>query len=214
MSDGDMTGSRIFCIGRNYAAHIRELGHPEDGDCVVFMKPASCLVDAGRPLHLPTGLGAVHHEAELVVRIGRAGRDIDEQAAREHVDAIALGLDLTLRDEQSRLRADGKPWELAKAFDGAAPIGAFRAVTDADDLADLRFTCHVNDALRQDGHTALMLFPVTRIIAILSATWTLQPGDLIYTGTPAGVGPLNYGDTVRLTGAGCTPAAWSVTDDG
>lgn len=205
-----MSDPRIFCIGRNYAAHIRELGHPEDGDCVVFMKPASCLVAAGRPLNLPTDRGSVHHEAELVVRVGIGGRDIAEADARHHIDALTLGLDLTLRDEQTRLREAGKPWELAKAFDGAAPIGALRALTDADDLTDLRFTCHVNGELRQDGHTALMLFGIERVIAIVSTTWTLQPGDLIFTGTPAGVGPLAAGDTVTLAGAGAQAVTWSV----
>lgn len=190
--------ARIFCIGRNYVEHIRELGHPEDGDCVVFMKPASCLVPVGTQILLPTGRGAVHHEAELVVRIGQPGHHVPSESASALIDALGLGLDLTLRDEQTRLRQDGKPWELAKAFDHAAPLGPLTPWDGSIALNAIAFTCHVNGELRQRGETAHMLFSVERIISILSRTWALQPGDLIYTGTPAGVGPLVPGDRVRL----------------
>ena len=201
--------ARIFCIGRNYVEHIRELGHPEDGDCVVFMKPASCLVTAGQAIALPVGRGAVHHEAELVIRIGQTGQRISSDSAATFIDAMGLGLDLTLRDEQNRLRQAGKPWELAKAFDHAAPLGPLTPWDGAPALDDIAFECHVNGELRQRGHTAHMLFSVERIISILSQTWMLQPGDLIYTGTPAGVGPLAPGDHVKLSSDVLESAEWT-----
>jgi len=188
---------RVFCIGRNYAKHIDELGDPDAERCVVFMKPPSCLVPPGEPITLPRDAGEVHHEAELVVEIGREGRDIDERNAAEHVGAIGLGLDLTLRELQNRLKASGNPWERCKAFEQSAPLGELTPY-DGRDLCDIRFTCHVSGALRQTGHTRDMLFPVPRLIAILSRTWHLRSGDLIYTGTPEGVGPVEPGDTVTI----------------
>ena len=190
-------GPRIFCIGRNYAKHVAELGEPASDDCVIFMKPASCRVAAGDDVSLPRDRGAIHHEAEVVVRIGRGGKDIAETRALAHVDAVTLGLDLTLRDLQNRLKRAGAPWELCKAFEHSAPLGDWQPVPD--NLQSLRFECRVNEELRQSGDTADMLFPVARLIAILSATWTLAPGDMIFTGTPEGVGPLNPGDKVSLT---------------
>lgn len=205
-----MNTPRIFCIGRNYVAHIEELGHPNDGDCVVFMKPPSCLVAPGTPLRLPQDRGAVHHEAELVVQLSGGGRNIAEDQALDYVSGITLGLDLTLRDEQNRLRADGKPWELAKAFDQAAPMGELRGLSPDDNLGGFRFECTVNGGVRQQGHTAKMLFPVARIIHILSQTWALAAGDLIYTGTPEGVGPLVAGDEITLAGDGLGPFTWQI----
>jgi 2-keto-4-pentenoate hydratase/2-oxohepta-3-ene-1,7-dioic acid hydratase in catechol pathway len=177
-----MKPHRIFCIGKNYAEHVAELahlGHAPDGDCVVFMKPVSCIVPEGEPIVLPRGLGEVHHEAELVVMLTGGGRDIPEDEASNCIAGLTLGLDLTLRALQTALKNQGKPY-----LD--------------QDLQALEFTCHVNGALRQHGRTAEMLYPVARQIHLLSRTWALQPGDLIYTGTPKGVGPLNPGDRVEL----------------
>ena len=157
-----MPANRIFCIGKNYAEHVAELahlGHSPDGDCVVFMKPASCLVEEGQPIVLPRDRGAVHHEAELVIELTGGGRDIPENEALDCVAGMTLGLDLTLRDLQTALKSNGKPWELAKAFDGSAPMGAVKPYLEQD-LQDIRFTCHVNGQLRQQGHTRDMLFPV------------------------------------------------------
>ncbi|MCK5858954.1 MAG: fumarylacetoacetate hydrolase family protein [Abyssibacter sp.] len=201
---------RIFCIGRNYVEHIRELGHPEDGDCVVFMKPATCLVPPGSAVSIPTDRGSVHHEAELVVRIGRAVRDEPPTETADAVDALALGLDLTLRDEQTRLRDGGKPWELAKAFDHSAPLGPFTPWRGDVSLNAIEFSCHVNGELRQQGNTCQMLFSIERIISILSRSWQLLPGDLIYTGTPAGVGALRPGDVVELDSSVLQSAQWPI----
>ncbi|TXH05227.1 MAG: FAA hydrolase family protein [Nevskiaceae bacterium] len=212
-----MNVNRIFCIGKNYAEHVAELAHlglgpdtgvagargantaPIDDDaCVVFMKPASSIVEEGDPIRLPRGRGSIHHEAELVVMLTGGGADIAVEEALDQVAGITLGLDLTLRDLQSELKRKGAPWELAKAFDGAAPLGDFKPYLEQD-LQALEFTCHVNGELRQHGHTRDMLYSVARQISILSRTWALEPGDILYTGTPKGVGPLVAGDTVTLT---------------
>lgn len=206
-----MNINRIFCIGKNYAEHVRELahlGHAPDGDCVVFMKPASCIVEEGRPIPLPRGRGSIHHEAELVVMLTGGGRDIPEDEALDCVAGLTLGLDLTLRELQTELKNKGKPWELAKSFDGAAPLGDFKPYLEQD-LQALEFTCHVNGALRQHGRTRDMLYPVAQQISILSRTWSLQPGDIVYTGTPKGVGPLQPGDEIVLTSAALGRFAWS-----
>ena len=211
-----MSVNRIFCIGKNYADHVRELVHlgpagtAPDGECVVFMKPASCIVETGQPIPLPRGRGSVHHEAELVVQLTGGGRDIPEDEALECIAGLTLGLDLTLRELQTALKKGGKPWELAKAFDGAAPLGDIRPFLNQD-LQALEFTCHVNGELRQHGRTREMLYPVARQIRILSQTWSLEPGDLIYTGTPKGVGPLLPGDEVVLQGASLGRHTWSCT---
>lgn len=192
--------NRIFCIGKNYAEHVAELahlGHAPDGQCVVFMKPASCVVPPG-PIKLPRSKGEVHHETEVVLRLGDGGA----------ITHLTLGLDLTLRELQTELKKSGKPWELAKAFDGAAPLGAWTECKHQD-LRALEFTCHVNGALRQRGNTRDLLFPVDRIIPILAQTWSLQDGDVVYTGTPAGIGPLVPGDRVVLEGAGLGLHEWN-----
>ncbi|MDE2148973.1 MAG: fumarylacetoacetate hydrolase family protein [Gammaproteobacteria bacterium] len=194
---------RIFCIGKNYAAHVAELahlGHAPAGELVVFMKPASAIVPAGAPIPLPRGFGAVHHEAELVVSLGGfgdGGRDLAETEAVRYVKRITLGLDLTLRELQTQLKNKGAPWELAKAFDGAAPLGDW-VDWHGGDLQAIHFTCRVNGEPRQRGDTSKMLFPVARQIHILSRTWKLIDGDVIFTGTPAGVGPLTPGDEIAL----------------
>lgn len=196
----DMNVNRIFCIGKNYAKHVAELahlGHAADGECVIFLKPPSCIVPEGEVVMLPKGRGSIHHEAELVVLLTGGGRDIPAEEARECIAGLTLGLDLTLRDLQTELKNKGKPWELAKAFDGAAPLGEWRAYLEQD-LQALEFTCHVNGELRQHGYTRDMLYSIERQIHILSQTWALQPGDMIYTGTPEGVGPVEPGDRIVL----------------
>jgi 2-keto-4-pentenoate hydratase/2-oxohepta-3-ene-1,7-dioic acid hydratase in catechol pathway len=198
---------RVFCIGRNYAAHAAELGNPLPAEPVVFMKPASSLVPLGAPLPLPRDRGPVHHEAELVLLVGSEARELAPETAPGALAGVTLGLDLTLRAEQDRLKAAGQPWELAKAFDHAAPLGAFVPAAGLD-LDGLRFECRVGGELRQRGDTAAMLFPVPRILAFLSARWRLLPGDLVFTGTPAGVGPLVAGDEVVVESALIGRFAW------
>lgn len=202
-----MKVNRVFCIGRNYAEHIRELGSTPDEACVVFMKPVSSVVPADAPVTLPRNRGSVHHEAELVILLTGGGADIPEQRALENVAAVTLGLDLTLRDLQNELKKKGAPWELCKAFDGAAPLGDWMPY-NGQDLQAIEFTCDVNGQRRQQGNTRDMLFPVSRLIHILSRTWALVPGDIIFTGTPAGVGPLQPGDRVTLAAPAIGPFEW------
>ena len=184
---------RVFCIGRNYAAHIAEMGVADDGECVVFMKPSTSLVPWGGAVRLPRGVGEVHHEVELVVALGAGGREVPRGRARELVCAATLGLDLTLRDVQDGLKARGRPWELAKSFDASAPLGQWADARGLD-LGAVELSCRVNGTLRQQGSSAQMLFPVERVIELLSRTWELLPGDLLFTGTPSGVGPVAPGD--------------------
>lgn len=208
------TANRIFCIGKNYAAHVSELAHfgfQSDGQCLIFMKPPSAIVPPGK-LRLPRDRGLVHHEGELVVRLGGLPNEpgvIDAAIAARYVTHVALGIDLTLRTLQTELKRRGAPWEAAKAFDGAAPLGTWMPWPPDGDLQKLEFSLAVNGIERQHGHTGNMLFPVTRIIEILSHSWRLADGDAIYTGTPAGIGELKPGDTVTLEGVGCGRCAWT-----
>lgn len=183
---------RIFCIGRNYAAHAAELGNAVAGEPVVFMKPVTAIVPAGHDIRLPRHRGVVHHEAELVLLVGR-----DIANSEQDIAGITLGLDLTLRDEQAALKEKRLPWELAKAFDDSAPLGNF--VSRPQSFIGLEFDCHVNNERRQHGNTANLLFPVPKIIAFLAAHFTLRRGDLVFTGTPEGVGPLAPGDSITVS---------------
>lgn len=198
---------RIFCIGRNYAAHARELGNPLPVEPVVFMKPPSAIVPVGARLALPRGRGAVHHECEVVLQVGRDCAELEPSTALEAIAGVTLGLDLTLRDEQERLKKAGQPWELAKGFDHGAPLGELVPRAGID-LAHLKFECRVEGALRQQGDTADLLFPCAVIVAFLSRRWRLLAGDLIFTGTPSGVGPLEPGDEVIIESAAIGRFAW------
>ncbi len=205
------TPQRIFCVGRNYAEHAKELGNliPAPGSTpIIFMKPVTSIVQLGGPLVLPRDVGAVHHELELVLVLGKGGTHIQPGTALQHVAGATLGLDLTLRDEQARLKQAGSPWELAKAFDGSAALGAFVPVPGTFDLQALDMLCTVNGQVRQHGNTRDMLFPVATIIAFLSTRWRLLPGDIIYTGTPSGVGPLKPADRIEISSPALGSFAW------
>ena len=202
--------ARVFCIGRNYAEHVKEMSAPKSAKPVVFMKPATSLVVEGQPLVLPKDQGSVHHEMELVVAIGGEGKDIPPARALDYVAGVTLGIDLTLRDLQSQLKQAGQPWELAKSFDGCAPIGTFVAWSASADIQNIEMSCSVNSMLRQRGNTRDMLFPVAEIIAFLSCHWRLLPGDLIFTGTPAGVGPLEAGDQIQIESPQIGNFSWQV----
>lgn len=205
--------TRVFCIGRNYVEHIRELGDEDAAQCIIFMKPATSLVEPGRRIQLPTDRGSIHHEAELVLRIGRQGSSIPRSAALDHIDGITMGLDLTLRDLQNELKSKGAPWERCKAFESSAPLGTFldwkNTSPGAVDLQNLHIRCHVDDELRQDGNTRDMLYPVDQLIEILSIQWQLRAGDLVFTGTPSGVGPVVPGQTITVDSAATGRFAWS-----
>lgn len=191
---------RIFCIAKNYGAHVKELAGIIPDEPVVFMKPVTSLVPPAEHVHLPQYGIELHHEIEVVLLIGQGGRNIAEAEALSHIAGVSIGLDLTLRDVQGRLKKLGHPWELSKAFEQSAPIGTFQPYDPAViNLDNLPFECSVNGDLRQEGNTQDMIFPVQKLVRALSKWWTLQTGDLIYTGTPSGVGPLRSDDRVEIT---------------
>ncbi|WP_341521710.1 fumarylacetoacetate hydrolase family protein [Pseudomonas sp. G.S.17] len=194
---------KVVCIGRNYAEHAKELDNPVPTEPLLFIKPGSCVVPLEGGFTIPADRGSVHYEAEIVVLIGKP---LTKSPTREEVlDAIsgfAPGLDLTLRDLQSKLKEKGLPWELAKSFDGAAVIAPFVPAETYDDLTDIGIRLTINGEVRQDGNSSSMLNPIVPMIQHMAACFSLQAGDLIMTGTPAGVGPFQAGDdlVLELTG--------------
>lgn len=189
---------KVVCVGRNYAEHAAELNNPVPDQPLLFMKPATAVVPVTSPIHLPAGQGAVHYEAELAILIGRPLTRADEPTARSAIAGIGLALDLTLRDLQAQLKAKGHPWERAKAFDGACPLSSFVPLQGDDDLEALSFSLSIDGETRQRGHTGDMITPVLALLAHISQTFTLQPGDVVLTGTPAGVGTLHSGQQLAL----------------
>ncbi|MEY3643902.1 MAG: hypothetical protein RLZZ207_596, partial [Bacteroidota bacterium] len=185
---------KIICIGRNYAAHIEELKNEKPGQPVVFLKPDTALLKGGAPFYYPDFSTNIHHEIELVLKISKEGKYIQTQFAHRYFEEIGLGIDFTARDLQDQCKAKGLPWEIAKAFNGSAPIGNFKPVSEFSDLKNIDFHLEINGEVKQKGNTSLMLFDFATIIAYVSQFFTLKKGDLIYTGTPAGVGPVQTGD--------------------
>ena len=197
----NMPVGKVVCVGRNYADHAKELGNEVPDSPILFMKPATALASLHEPLALPEGQGPVHHEVEMVVLIGkRIRKETRLDHVRFSVAAYGIGLDLTLREVQNQLKEKGHPWERAKAFDGAAPVSGFIDARGISVRQDLGVTLEINDEVKQHGHTGLMLFPTFELLAEISQSFTLEPGDVVFTGTPAGVGPLTSGDkfTARL----------------
>lgn len=191
---------RIYCVGRNYAAHAREMGKdPEREPPFFFLKPADAIVPGGGKLPYPPGTSNLHHEIELVVAIHKGGRDISVDRALDHVFGYAVGLDMTRRDLQLAARDLGRPWDFGKAFDQSAPITAIQPAAGRGHVSKGRITLEVNGELRQQGDVSDLIWSVPETIAFLSQYYSLQPGDLIFTGTPAGVGAVVRGD--RLKGA-------------
>jgi fumarylpyruvate hydrolase len=189
---------RIFCVGRNYAEHARELGLTDSrAPPFFFSKPADAVMSAGSAVPYPSRTANLHHEIELLVALGSGGRDVDPGDARELIYGYAVGNDLTRRDAQAAMKEQGKPWDIAKGFDHAAPVTAIAPVSDIGHPERGRIWLEVNSAPRQEGDIADMIWSVPEVIAELSTWFELAPGDLIFTGTPAGVGPLKPGDRVR-----------------
>ena len=188
---------KIICIGRNYVAHIREMNNDVSSEPVFFMKPDSALVTGNKPFCYPDFSGNVHHELEVVLRIDRPGRRIDEESAGRYFNELALGVDFTARDLQNKAREKGLPWEIAKAFDYSAPVSSFLPVSKFRDIHDLSFRLDLNGKTVQEGSTALMIYSFEKIIAHVSRFISLKTGDQIFTGTPAGVGPVKPGDRLE-----------------
>ena len=188
---------KIFCIGRNYTEHIEELKNERPEQPLIFMKPATALLRESKPFYLPEFSEDIHFECELVIRIGKHGKAIRKEFAADYIDGFTLGIDFTARDLQSRLKEKGHPWEIAKAFDHSAAVGDFMGLDKP--LNEIEFFLHKNGDRVQHGQTAQMLFPIEDLIAYLSEYFTLQKGDLIFTGTPKGVGPVRKGDVLKGT---------------
>ena len=196
---------KLLCIGRNYAKHAAEMKSEVPEEPIVFLKPATALVGHEGSVVIPAMSKEVHHEIELVAVIGKGGRNIPAEDAPEHVEAYAVGLDMTARDLQSVAKQKGQPWSVAKGFDTFAPLGTLVPADAVEDPQDVEITLRVNGEVRQQGTTADMLFSVAELVAYCSRIFTLQAGDLIYTGTPEGVGPVREGDVLEATVAGLPP---------
>jgi fumarylpyruvate hydrolase len=192
---------RVYCVGRNYLEHAKEMGFSGREPPFFFMKPSDALlvVAAGQTgqLRYPSLTQNLHHEIELVAALGKGGKNIAAADAQQHIFGYAVGLDMTRRDLQNDMKKQGRPWCIAKGFDQSAPIGPITPQGAADAIAQARISLHVNDVLRQDDHVSQLIWSVAEIIEHLSAAWTLQAGDLIYTGTPAGVAAVSVGDTMQ-----------------
>lgn len=190
---------RIYCVGRNYAEHAREMGHDPDRDPpFFFMKPADAIVESGERVGYPLATSSLHYEMELVVAIGKEGVGIGQQHANDHIWGYGVGIDLTRRDLQVEAKNMGRPWDAGKGFDESAPISALHAAADIGHPNAGRIWLEVNGQTKQDSDISKLIWSVPEIIEHLSGLYRLMPGDLIYTGTPAGVGPVVAGD--RVTG--------------
>lgn len=188
---------KIICVGRNYADHAKELNNEVPTEPVIFLKPDSAILKDGKAFYLPEHLGEVHHELEVVLRICKNGKHIHEKFAAGYYDQLGLGIDFTARDLQSRLKSKGLPWELAKGFDGSAVLGQFVAKESLGELQALQLRLEVDGSMRQQGNTRDLLFSFEKIIAFVSQYFTLRQGDLIFTGTPAGVAAVQPGNRLQ-----------------
>jgi acylpyruvate hydrolase len=185
---------KIICIGRNYVEHARELNNPLPVEPIIFMKPDTALVKGNKPFFYPDFSTNVHHELEIVLKICRVGKNISESFASRYFEELTVGIDFTARDIQYKSQERGLPWETAKAFDNSAPVGTFVHKTDFPDVHQIQFGLNINDQQVQTGNTSDMIFSFEYLIAYISGFFTLQMGDLIFTGTPVGVGPVYPGD--------------------
>ena len=187
---------KIICIGRNYTDHIAELENEKPENPVVFLKPDTAILLKGQPFFIPEFSQDVHHEVEVLVRINRIGKHIQPKFASKYYDEISLGIDFTARDLQAQLKAKGLPWEKAKGFDGAAVVGKWIAKQELPSVDKLNFALNKNNETVQESNTALMLWKIDELIAYISQFFTLKIGDIIFTGTPAGVGPVVINDVL------------------
>jgi acylpyruvate hydrolase len=193
---------KIIAIGRNYAAHAKELNNPVPGKPVIFLKPDTALLKDNKPFYIPDFSNNIHFELEVVLKVAKEGKHIAEKFASKYYDEIGLGIDFTARDIQAEHKEKGLPWELAKAFDHSAAVSEFLPKEEFTDLKDLDFELKINNEIRQKGNTSLMLFSYDYIISFVSKYITLKKGDLIFTGTPEGVGQVHPGDKLNANLAG------------
>ncbi|WP_016856532.1 fumarylacetoacetate hydrolase family protein [Halomonas smyrnensis] len=203
---------KIVCVGRNYADHARELDNPVPDEPLLFIKPATSAARLEETIDAPFARGEVHFETELALLVGETLKDAGAAEAERAIAGIGLALDLTLRDVQGKLKDKGHPWEVAKGFDGACPLSVFLPLSEVPNWSALAFTLAVDGEERQHGHGADMLFPVPELVAEMSRHFTLEPGDVVLTGTPAGVGELPRGAELRLSLTGGLEIVTGVAD--
>ena len=197
---------KIICIGRNYGAHAKELQNAVPDEPIVFMKPPTALLINNKPLYYPSFTNDLHYEVEVIIKIGKNGRHIEPQFASDYIEELGLGIDFTARDIQAKQKAKGLPWEIAKAFDHSAVLGNFKPLSAFPNSSAFEFQLLKNDELVQQGNTGDCIFSFETLIVYVSKYFKLQMGDLIYTGTPAGVGPVVIGD--KLEGKMLTNEGW------
>lgn len=188
---------KIICVGRNYADHAKELNNEVPSEPVIFMKPKNALLQNNHPFYYPEFTDNLHYECELVLRISKNGKHIQEKFADKYYDQIGIGIDFTARDLQDKQKQKGLPWEIAKAFDNSAVVGQFIPITPELDKKDINFCLYKNKTIVQQGNTKDLLFSFDYLIAYISKFFTLNIGDLVFTGTPAGVGAVEIGDTLE-----------------
>ena len=188
---------KLICIGRNYTEHIKELENEKPKNPVVFLKPDTSILLKKQPFFIPDFSDDVHHEVEILVKINKVGKHIDKKFAHKYYDEVSLGIDFTARDLQNELKSKGLPWEKAKAFDGAAVIGKWLSKSNFENINDINFSLFKNESLVQQGNTNLMLWKIDELIEYVSKYFTLKIGDIIFTGTPAGVGKVIANDKLR-----------------
>lgn len=188
---------KIFCIGRNYVDHAKELNNPVPSEPLIFMKPPTALLISNRPFYYPDFTRDLHYEGEIVLRVCKNGRSVQPEFASRYYDAVAFGIDFTARDLQDKLKSKGHPWEIAKGFDRSAPISAFLPLHELSNAGDIHFQLKKNGTVVQDGHTRDLIFSFDTLICHISRYFTLHKGDYIFTGTPAGVGPVQPGDILE-----------------
>ena len=204
-SQSTVSVGKLLCIGRNYADHAAEMKREVPDEPMVFLKPATALIRSGDAVQLPPRSQNVHHEVELVAAIGSKARDVAPDRALDHVVAYGVGLDITARDLQNDAKEQRHPWSVAKGFDTFAPLGPLVPAATLGDPQTVELTLRRNGTVRQQASTADMMFSVADLVSYCSQIFTLMPGDLLYTGTPSGVGPIADGDTLAATATGCEP---------
>jgi len=190
---------KIIAVGRNYAEHAKELNNAVPDEPILFMKPETSIVRNNNHFFYPDFSSEIHYETEIVLKICKVGKNIAPEFASRYIDEIGIGIDFTARDLQNKLKSKGQPWEVAKAFDGSAPIGKFLPVANFPDFKNINFSLTINEKQVQTGNTKDLIFPFDALISYISKFFTLKIGDLIFTGTPAGVGPVKIGDRLQAS---------------
>ena len=207
----DLPVGKVVCVGRNYAEHAKELNNPIPAEPLLFIKPSTAIAPLAEPIVLSPSRGPVHYETEIALLIGtRLSGDVSEAEACQAIAGVGLALDLTLRELQDQLKAKGHPWERAKAFDGACPLSLFVPVADVPGLSELSLELQINGTLRQQGSAEQMITPIPRLLQQIAEVFTLLPGDVVITGTPAGVGVLHAGDQLQAAIPGLLAQATAV----